>query len=85
MEEEYDAVRVKRKRGLCRRKQRETIWKDEDRYLTSIINCCDDTGLLISVALSSNYSGSYKELRKIKNKTIKKKKMKKNTKDMKTL
>lgn len=79
MEEEYEAVRVKRKRGLCRRKQRETIWKDEDRYLTSIINCCDDTGLLISVALSSNYSGSYKELRKIK-KQNDKKKMKKKTK-----
>lgn len=79
MEEEYEAVHVKRKRGLCRRKQRETIWKDEDRYLISIINCCDDTGLLISVALSSNYSGSYKELRKIKNKTTKKK-MKKKTK-----
>lgn len=74
MEEEYEAVRVKRKRGLCRRKQRETIRKDEDRYLISIINCCDDTGLLISVALSSNYPGSYKELRKIKNKTTKKKK-----------
>lgn len=80
MEEEYETVRVKRKRGLCRRIQRETIWKDEDRYLTSIINCCDDTGLIISVALSSNYSGSYKELRKIKNKTTKKRKMKKKTK-----